>query len=78
MRPYRSNTSSIWKKEILGSRGHPDTFEVCIDLGRPGELNVKPMITHQIPLSMVHRGIEMMRERKDGAIKVVLIPREEG
>ncbi len=65
------------EKEIIGSRGHPDTFEVCIDLAARGELNVKPMITHRIPLSMVHRGIEMMRERKDGAIKVVLIPNQE-
>ncbi|MCE2453935.1 MAG: zinc-binding dehydrogenase, partial [Nitrospinae bacterium] len=65
------------EKEIIGSRGHPDTFEVCIDLAARGALNIKPMITHRIPLSMVHRGIEMMRERKDGAIKVVLLPNQE-
>ncbi len=64
------------EKEIIGSRGHPDTFEVCIALAARGELNVAPMITHRIPLSMVHKGIEMMRERKDGAVKVVLMPQE--
>ncbi len=65
------------EKEIIGSRGHPDTFETCIRLAARGEMNVKPMISHQIPLRMVERGIEMMRQRKDGAIKVVLIPRQE-
>ncbi len=64
------------EKEIIGSRGHPGTFEVCIDLAARGELNVKPMISHEIPLSMVHRGIDMMRGRTDGAVKVVLMPRE--
>lgn len=65
------------EKEIIGSRGHPDTFGVCIDLAARGELDVRPMITHQIPLSLAHSGVDMMRGRKDGAIKVVLIPRAE-
>ncbi len=65
------------EKEIIGSRGHPDTFGVCIDLAARGDLNVRPMITHQIPLSLVHSGVDMMRGRKDGAIKVVLIPHPE-
>ena len=64
------------EKEIIGSRGHPDAFEVCIDLAARGALDVRPMITHRIPLSMVHEGIDMMRERRDGAVKVALMPRE--
>lgn len=64
------------EKEILGCRGHPDTFKRCIDLAASGELNVAPMITHQIPLSMVGQGLRLMRERKDGAVKVVLKPNE--
>ena len=62
------------EKVIIGSRGHPYSFQPCIDHVVSGNLNVSDMITHQIPLSMVKEGIKMMRERKDGAVKVVLIP----
>ena len=64
------------EKVIIGSRGHPYSFQPCIDHVVSGNLNVSDMITHQIPLSMVEEGIKMMRERKDGAVKVVLIPNE--
>ena len=64
------------EKVIIGSRGHPYSFQPCIDHVIAGNLDVSEMITHQIPLSMVEEGIKMMRERKDGAVKVVLIPNE--
>ena len=62
------------EKDVLGSRGHPNTFRACIAHAAAGRLDVGPMITHVLPLAEVERGLRMMRERIDGAIKVVLAP----
>ena len=62
------------EKDVLGSRGHPNTFRACIEHAAAGRLDVRPMITHVIPLREVERGLRMMRERTGGAIKVVLAP----
>lgn len=62
------------EKDLIGSRGHPHTFEVCIELAAAGALNVSPMITHRIPLTEAGRGMRLMRERTEGAIKVVITP----
>ncbi len=64
------------EKDILGSRGHPNTFRACISHVAAGKLDVRPMITHTLPLAEVERGLRMMRERLDGAIKVVLTPNQ--
>ncbi|MEK6709871.1 MAG: alcohol dehydrogenase catalytic domain-containing protein [Nitrospinota bacterium] len=62
------------EKDVLGSRGHPNTFRVCIEHAAAGRLDVRPMITHVLPLAEVERGLKMTRERIGGAIKVVLAP----
>jgi alcohol dehydrogenase len=43
-----------------------------IELIKEGKLNMKPLITHTIPLSQVAEGYDIFEERRDGAIKVVL------
>ena len=43
-----------------------------IDLIKEGKLNMKPLITHTLPLSQVAEGYDIFEERRDNAIKVVL------
>ena len=73
---FRFWSSRIREKDLLGSRGHPNTFRVCIELVAAGKINVRPIITHTLPLGRVERGIQLMRERQEGAIKIILAPQK--
>ncbi|MFW5799124.1 MAG: zinc-dependent alcohol dehydrogenase [Planctomycetota bacterium] len=59
---------------ILGSLGGPNCWDEAIDLHQRGQVSAAPMITHRLPLSQFVEGIEIMRNRTDNAIKVVLEP----
>jgi 2-desacetyl-2-hydroxyethyl bacteriochlorophyllide A dehydrogenase len=59
---------------ILGSLGGPSVWEEAISLHERGAVTAAPLITHRLPLGRFVEGIEIMRRRTDGAIKVVLEP----
>lgn len=59
---------------ILGVLGGPGVWDEAIDLHERGIITAKPLITHRLPLSEFSEGIEIMRNRTDNAIKVVLEP----
>ena len=59
---------------ILGVLGGPSVWDEAIDLHERGIITAKPLITHHMPLSEFSEGIEIMRNRTDNAIKVVLGP----
>jgi len=59
---------------ILGSLGGPAIWDEAIDLHQRGKVTAAPLITHRLPLSEFVKGIEIMRNRTDNAIKVVLEP----
>lgn len=59
---------------ILGVLGGPSVWDEAIDLHERGIITAKPLITHHLPLSKFSEGIEIMRNRTDNAIKVVLEP----
>ena len=46
----------------------------AIDLHERGVITAEPLITHRLPLSEFIKGVEIMRNRTDDAIKVVLEP----
>jgi len=45
---------------------------MLIDLIKEGKLNMKPLITHTLPLSKVSEGYDIFEQRRDNAVKVVL------
>lgn len=59
---------------ILGCLGGPGIWPEAIDLHERGKVTAAPLITHRLPLSEFAQGIEIMRNRTDNAIKVVLEP----
>ena len=59
---------------ILGSLGGPNCWDEAIDLHERGKVTAAPMITHRLPLDRFVDGIEIMRNRTDNVIKVVLEP----
>ena len=59
---------------ILGTLGGPSCWDEAIDLHERGVVSAKPLITHRLPLESFEEGVEIMRNRTDNAIKVVLKP----
>lgn len=59
---------------IHGALGSPDVWDAAIDLHKRGLVTAGPLITHRLPLDRFEEGVEIMRRRKDGAVKVVLEP----
>ena len=43
-----------------------------INLIKAGKINMKPLITHSLPLSEVAEAYDIFEERRDNAIKVLL------
>ena len=60
--------------EVIGSRGAPNALAQSIQLIASGRINVKPLITHQLPLSEARRGMEIFKKRLENVIRVALIP----
>lgn len=59
---------------IYGSLGAPSMWGEAISLHERGLVTAAPMITHRLPLADFAEGIEIMRNRIDDAVKVVLEP----
>ena len=59
---------------LKGSRGHPHAFEPCLQLVQSGQVSLEPILTHHIPLNEVQEALEMMENKTDNVIKVVIDP----
>ena len=60
---------------IKGARGrYAGQFAECLDLIAAGRIGLGPMLTHRMPLERAVEGLEMMEEKRGGAIKVILEP----
>lgn len=71
---FDTNRIVLDEIEIIGTRGAPNALSESIKLLSSGRLNVKPLVTHKLPLSDVKKGIEIFRNRMDNVIRVALIP----
>jgi threonine dehydrogenase-like Zn-dependent dehydrogenase len=47
-------------------------YPLAMDMITQGRLDVRPILTHELPFDEVQRGFELFTGRKEGAIKVVL------
>ena len=65
---------NLWIQNITIKMGLVKANHIpeLIELIKEGKLNMKPLITHTIPLSQVAEGYDIFEERRDNAIKVVL------
>ncbi|HWQ71843.1 MAG TPA: alcohol dehydrogenase [Desulfitobacteriaceae bacterium] len=73
-KPQILEMNKLWIRNITIKMGLVKANHIpeLIDLIKEGKLNMKPLITHTIPLSQVAEGYDIFEERRDGAIKVVL------
>ncbi len=62
------------QKEIslAGSQGYCWDFQSALTLLEKGEIRLKEMITHVLPLSSLQQGFELLMDPKNEAIKVVI------
>jgi L-iditol 2-dehydrogenase len=59
---------------LYGSVGAPGLWDEVISLLARGAVVSDGIITHHVPLAEFAEGIRITRERRDGAIKVILEP----
>ena len=52
----------------------PEDFQTAADLIATGKIDVKPLITHTMPLTQWEEGFRLAETKADGAIKVILKP----
>jgi 2-desacetyl-2-hydroxyethyl bacteriochlorophyllide A dehydrogenase len=62
------------QKEIalMGSQGYCWDFQSALKLLEKGEIHLKELITHVLPLSSLQKGFELLMDPKSEAIKVVI------
>lgn len=78
--PPKSITSENWrdlffKSITVHTSVNPDfrrDFPLAMQWIRDGRINVAPIITHTFPLSRLQEAFELFRDRRDGAIKVIV------
>lgn len=54
---------------------HPDferTFPLAMQWLAEGRVDLSPLLTHRFPLSDIQRAFDLFRDRKDGAVKVLV------
>ncbi|MGA2481404.1 MAG: alcohol dehydrogenase catalytic domain-containing protein [Spirochaetia bacterium] len=59
---------------IYGSLGGPNVWDEAISLHERGLVTAEPLITHRMPLAEFAEGLDIVRHRKDNALKVILEP----
>ena len=62
------------EKSIIGSQGMPEGYPPVFDLMADGTLDVKPLITHRVPLDQAPRALDLMDRKAEEVMKVVLQP----
>jgi len=72
--PMDTNRIVLDEIEVIGSRGAPNAVPESITLLSAGRINVKPLVTHQLPLAEARRGMEIFEKRLEDVIRVALIP----
>ena len=65
---------SLTVQAIHGSQNEPGLpdFREALDLIARGDIDVGPLITHELPLDMIQDAFDLADSREDGAVKVVV------
>lgn len=64
-----------WALDLRGGgKTHPDIWPDCIDLVASGRVRLEKMISHQLKLDDVEKGLKLMHEKGDRVLKVIIHP----
>ena len=64
------------QKAVLGSRANPNASGRILELMKSGQLQAKKLITHRFPIEQFDQALDLFVQRKDGALKVVVLPND--
>ena len=67
--------SFLWQKEATitnSSRGYPPDFTLARDLIASRQIDVRPVLTHKLPIGDVQRAFELAESRAEGAVKIAM------
>jgi L-iditol 2-dehydrogenase len=59
---------------VMGAWVNPYTFPRALDVLAAGVVDVKPLVTHRLPLEQTGQGIAMMMDKPAGFLKALVIP----
>lgn len=59
---------------LHGSRANPNCLDDVLSMMSAGMIDAKTMITHSFPLDEIKTAMDVFVNRKDGAMKVVVVP----
>ena len=62
------------EKSMIGSQGMPEGYDPVFELISSGHLDVKPLITHRVPLEQAPHALDLMDRKAEQVMKVVLLP----
>jgi 2-desacetyl-2-hydroxyethyl bacteriochlorophyllide A dehydrogenase len=59
--------------EMIGIRAYnPKTWETCLKILSSGKINLKPLITHHLPLDEGEKGFQLLQQRE--GLKILITP----
>jgi L-iditol 2-dehydrogenase len=59
--------------EMIGIRAcNPKTWETCLKILASGRINLKPLITHHLPLDEGEKGFQLLQQRE--GLKILITP----
>lgn len=66
------------EKRLIGSQSMPEGYEPIFDLILSGDIDVRRLITHRLPLEETARGLGIMDEKAEDVMKVIVGPGTSG
>lgn len=72
--PLITDKIALNELNIHGVRANPNTCERAIRLVASGKIQLKPLITHEFPLTEFPRALEVFTKHLEGSVKVVVKP----
>ncbi|MCC7106430.1 MAG: alcohol dehydrogenase catalytic domain-containing protein [Chloroflexi bacterium] len=72
--PFRMIDFKFRELEIVGSQGHPRTFQPVIDLIASGKLPAGKLITHRVPLENIGEAFRLLETKDEEVMKVIIEP----
>jgi threonine dehydrogenase-like Zn-dependent dehydrogenase len=58
---------------MIGIRAYnPKTWEICLNILSSGKIDLRPVITHRLPLDEGERGFQLLQQRE--GLKILLKP----
>ena len=70
--PFDMTSVTLDELTVLGTLGFCNDFPVGLALMGCGDVTVKPIITHRLPLERVEEGIRMLQNHEPGVWKIAI------